>query len=183
MMELFAQTAASGGWESSMLLGVFLLCLGLVFIIAEVFFVSFGVLSLCSLASFIAAVTIAFNVGQVTGLVFILAIIVLMPVLIILALKVMPHTRWGSKLVQGGPQTSEVESTATEGGLDQLLGRKGRTLSVCRPAGMAEINKRRYDVVSEGLTIPDDAPVQVIEVEGNRIVVRELDVDDLERTK
>jgi membrane-bound serine protease (ClpP class) len=139
--------------------------------------------SLCSLASFVASVYIAFHIGQGVGIAFIVGIVLGMPVLIIVMLKVIPHTRVGAKLVRGGPLAQDVDATAVEGGLRDLVGRKGRTLSVCRPAGTAEINRRRYDVVSEGLAIPEDAPVEVVQVEGNRIVVRELGVADLERTK
>jgi len=40
-----------------------------------------------------------------------------------------------------------------------------------RPAGMALINGRRVDVVTEGAMIERDTPVRVVAVEGMRVVV------------
>ena len=43
-----------------------------------------------------------------------------------------------------------------------------------RPAGMARFGEQYVDVVAEGTFIPTGARVQVIEVEANRIVVKEV---------
>ncbi len=178
MLEILAQgpgaAEVAAAWESSLLLATFLVCLGLVLILAEVFFVSFGLLTLCSLTSFVGGIIIAFNAGGAYGAVFITLVIILIPIIIAFGLKWMPRTGWGRKLVLGGPKPHEVSGTAAEGGLEELKGKEGRTMSMCRPAGMAEIDDERYDVVSEGLTIPADRPVKVIDIEGNRIVVREI---------
>lgn len=53
-----------------------------------------------------------------------------------------------------------------------LLGRTGRAHSVLRPAGIAEIDGERLDVVSNGEMIDAGEPIEVIRVDGNRIVVR-----------
>ncbi len=55
-----------------------------------------------------------------------------------------------------------------------LLGKEGITLTILRPAGTIVINNERIDAVSEGGFIEQDAKVKVIEVEGARIVVREV---------
>ncbi|MDZ4347595.1 MAG: NfeD family protein [Candidatus Binatia bacterium] len=52
------------------------------------------------------------------------------------------------------------------------LGKTGTALSPLRPAGIAEIEGERVDVVSEGDLIEAGAPVVVTGVDGNRIVVR-----------
>jgi membrane-bound serine protease (ClpP class) len=43
-----------------------------------------------------------------------------------------------------------------------------------RPAGKAKINGRLIDVVSDGPFIPADRRIEVVEVSGNRVVVREI---------
>jgi membrane-bound serine protease (ClpP class) len=53
-----------------------------------------------------------------------------------------------------------------------VLGRTGIALSPLRPAGVAQIDGERVDVVSDGTFIDAGAAIQVIRVEGNRIVVR-----------
>ncbi|MGQ0522080.1 MAG: NfeD family protein [Betaproteobacteria bacterium] len=54
------------------------------------------------------------------------------------------------------------------------LGKRGYTTSPLRPAGIADIGGTRVDVVSEGELIVPDTPVEVIRVDGNRIVVRQV---------
>ena len=54
------------------------------------------------------------------------------------------------------------------------MGAHGVTLSDLRPAGKAEINNRRIDVVTEGDYIGKDTDIVVIEVRGSRIVVSEV---------
>ena len=45
-----------------------------------------------------------------------------------------------------------------------------------RPAGMALINGKKVDVVSIGDFIEKDCAVEVVEISGNRVVVREHDL-------
>jgi len=177
MFDILAQTPTEivAGWESNLWLAAFLVCLGLVLILAEVFFVSFGMLTLCSIASFVGGIVIAFNIGPAYGISFIIIVIILIPVMIGMGLKWMPRTGWGRILVLDNPRPADVTGSGAEEGLESLIGSEGRTMSMCRPAGMAVINGRRYDVVSEGLTIAADRPVRVVEIEGNRIVVREVE--------
>ncbi|MDB6112133.1 MAG: hypothetical protein JWR69_3883 [Pedosphaera sp.] len=56
----------------------------------------------------------------------------------------------------------------------ELLHRTGVALTQLRPAGTALINDRRVDVVTEGQLIERGTPLQVVAVEGMRIVVRAL---------
>jgi membrane-bound serine protease (ClpP class) len=54
-----------------------------------------------------------------------------------------------------------------------LVGQRGEAVSMLRPAGKARIGERFVDVVSEGPFIRQGSTVEVIEVAGNRVVVRE----------
>ncbi|MDB5387155.1 MAG: signal peptide peptidase SppA, type [Planctomycetaceae bacterium] len=55
-----------------------------------------------------------------------------------------------------------------------LIGETGNTVSILRPSGKAQFGDRMVDVVSEGPFIDPGKPIQVIEVNGNRVVVREV---------
>ena len=52
------------------------------------------------------------------------------------------------------------------------VGTEGIALTALRPAGVAVFDKQRYDVVSTGEFIADNTPVEVVEIEGRRLVVR-----------
>ncbi len=56
----------------------------------------------------------------------------------------------------------------------QLLGLQGKAISVLRPAGKVRLNDHLYDVTSNGPFIKEGQTIEVIQVEGNNIVVREI---------
>lgn len=78
----------------------------------------------------------------------------------------------GQWLVLGDSEKREAGYHSAEDGLDALLGLRGLARTALRPAGIAEINGKRIDVVSQGGFIPTNSAVEVIKVEGRRIVVK-----------
>ena len=68
--------------------------------------------------------------------------------------------------------------SASSEDLPKLLGLEGISLTTLRPAGMAEFNGERIDVVTSGEMLSKDTRIKVIEVEGNRVVVKALDVTE-----
>lgn len=81
-------------------------------------------------------------------------------------LRYMPRTRFGRQLILDTGLASEPEGDL------RWLGERGRASSPLRPAGIAEIGGERVDVVSEGELIEAGTEVEVMRVDGNRIVVR-----------
>lgn len=55
-----------------------------------------------------------------------------------------------------------------------LVGKQGTSMTVLRPAGKAQIGDEFVDVISDGPFISLGRRIEVIEVSGNRVVVREL---------
>jgi membrane-bound serine protease (ClpP class) len=64
---------------------------------------------------------------------------------------------------------SERESLAR---LDHLLGARGLSLTPLLPGGKARIGDELVDVLTDGEFVDRGQPVEVVEVRGNRIVVR-----------
>ncbi|MBI1947785.1 MAG: hypothetical protein HYS27_19000 [Deltaproteobacteria bacterium] len=56
-----------------------------------------------------------------------------------------------------------------------LIGATGVVYTALRPAGSVIVNNERIDAVSNGLLIPKDSAVRVVEVHGNRVVVEPLE--------
>lgn len=54
------------------------------------------------------------------------------------------------------------------------IGEQGLSITALRPAGKGQFNRRMFDVVTQGPYLQAKTPIEVIEVHGNRIVVREL---------
>lgn len=71
-------------------------------------------------------------------------------------------------------QSSSDKGYLSSDNYDFLLGKKGQSLTVLRPAGMAKFDEKIYDVVTEGVFLDKSVAVEVVAVEGRRIVVREI---------
>ncbi|MCA9090083.1 MAG: hypothetical protein KDA90_15790 [Planctomycetaceae bacterium] len=54
-----------------------------------------------------------------------------------------------------------------------LVGAMGTAVTILRPAGKARLNGELHDVVSDGPFISEGAEIEVVQISGNRIVVRE----------
>jgi membrane-bound serine protease (ClpP class) len=65
-----------------------------------------------------------------------------------------------------------VSPEQATGAESELVGKTGRTLTLLRPAGRAEIDGEPVDVVAEGAYIPKGTTVEVTAVRGRRLVVK-----------
>jgi membrane-bound serine protease (ClpP class) len=77
-----------------------------------------------------------------------------------------------SRVAQSFVSKTSIRDTGV--GQSELIGQTGITLTDLRPSGSAEIIGKRFDVVSEGSMIERGARIQVVDVEGIRIVVRAI---------
>ncbi len=80
----------------------------------------------------------------------------------------------GMDSVQSPDEPRLRPDLAEIGAFAGLLGAQGETLTMLRPAGKARVNDRMLDVVSDGPFIPQGRPVEIVQISGNRIVVREV---------
>ena len=150
-------------------IAIALLGLGLVFIVAEVLFPSFGILTLLASVCVITSVAMAFARSTGTGVQFLICVSVAVPAAILLGLKVLPRSPFGRYMVARG--LSFGSTSATDERDVALLGREGTTESPLMPTGIARFDGRRVDVISRGEPLEAGRRVRVLEVRGNRVVV------------
>jgi membrane-bound serine protease (ClpP class) len=155
-------------------LALVLLFLGMMFVVAEIFFPSFGMLSVLAASCLITSIVLAFGQSQTAGFVLLGIVIVSVPALVIGAFRVLPRTGIGRRLILAGPDPSSEGPVPTAMVLQAFAGKTGVTVSTLRPSGIANIEGRRVDVVADGESIPVDCPVKVVLVEGNRVVVERI---------
>ncbi|MEO6834509.1 MAG: NfeD family protein [Candidatus Tumulicola sp.] len=94
--------------------------------------------------------------------------IVLTVICFTLATRSLPENAWARRLALGAAQGSDYVTSADH---TDLHGRTGMAASYLRPAGIASIDGRRIDVLTEGEFIPQGTPIRVVRVEGARIFV------------
>jgi hypothetical protein len=90
----------------------------------------------------------------------------------------LPHIPYANRLMLQPPGEDDLDAdaTATESTESQaaLLGAIGVAATTLRPAGKAQFGDDFLDVIAEGDYVNPGSRVQVIEIEGNRIVVKEV---------
>jgi membrane-bound serine protease (ClpP class) len=128
------------------------------------------VIAICAGLALISAVFVAFQESTSFGVTMLVSEAVAAPVVLGLAFKLLPHTRFGRELILSGPGI-QGSAAAADPSLAALLHKTGVTLSQLRPAGFARIDGRKVDVVTRGEMLAADQAIKVVEVTGNRVVV------------
>lgn len=122
-----------------------------------------GIAGFCCL---VAAVWMAYvNCGQDVGNWTLIGVLVLLLAGTVLWIRYFPQSPMARpfishRAIQGTEEKAE------------LLNKTGTAFTNLRPSGTALIDGQRVDVVTEGPMISKGTPVQVVQVEGLRIVVR-----------
>jgi membrane-bound ClpP family serine protease len=70
--------------------------------------------------------------------------------------------------------TSKNDGFTSNPQLNELLGKEGITLTVLRPAGTAEIEGNKIDVIAESEFLEKGIKIKVIKVDGIKVVVRQI---------
>jgi membrane-bound serine protease (ClpP class) len=94
-------------------------------------------------------------------------------------LRVLPALPFGRRLILQTGMGAEAGYVSTPEADRQWLGRRGTAVSPLRPAGIADIDDARVDVVSDGEFVDAGSPIQVTRVDGNRIVVRRAHTEEI----
>jgi membrane-bound serine protease (ClpP class) len=128
-----------------------------------------GVPGILGGVALLLAVLLAFGLPNiVVAMETVVAALALTIVLFLIALRILPENAWVKRFalahVQGRDYVSSRDFT-------DLLGHTGTAASYLRPAGIAAIDGRRIDVLTEGEFIPQGAAIRVTRVEGARIFV------------
>lgn len=146
-----------------------LMLLGLAFVIAEVFFVSMGLLSAVAGGFILTAAYTGFQYSPALGWVIVALEVVLIPVFVRGAFLLLPKLPFGRKMLLAGPETTPAPGLPDR---QPLEGREGIAFTPLRPSGMALIDDERVSVIAVGRMIPKDTPIVVVHVEGNEVRVR-----------
>ncbi len=158
-----------GLWVYIALLGI-----GFIAIFIELFVPAAGVIGAAGIICMIVATVLAYiHHGTRAGTALLTAFLLGTPFVIWVGLKAFPKTFVGRKLILKESQTRDVGYTSyTSERYEGLVGKEGIAVTMLRPSGMVRIEDSKYSVVTRGELIDKGDPVEVIKVEGSRIVVR-----------
>ena len=155
--------------EARQLFAALIVCAILLFAVES--FIPGGILGAFGIIALIAATIIGYQAFEPYGTVVAIAIAVTAIVMFILWLRILPRT-WIAKKLTINKDLSD--SHATDDRLNNLIGLTGPALCKLHPGGFAKIDGRKIDVITQGEMVEQGTTVKVIEIEGNRVVVTEL---------
>ncbi|MGP6146143.1 NfeD family protein [Jeotgalibaca sp. A122] len=157
----------SGTW-----LTFLLFLFGILLLIAEVFIPDFGLIGI------IGVTLIGFgyfsNRADLWGSVMDLSLALIIAVITAYVLLKKGYRFLPGKNLVLGSALKGNRGYSTGNNYQEYLYEKGTALTTLRPSGKVEINGRTLDVVSDGKIIQEGSSVEVVHVEGIKIIVREL---------
>jgi len=153
------------------ILPIILQILGILVVVAEIFIPSLGVLMAIALGLLLYSLYLVFTtISNVAGMVFLGMDLLAVPFLLIL----------GMKMLAASPLSLNSRLSSKEGVVSQIvslkeyMNKQGRAVTDLRPSGIALIEGKRLDVVTDGDYIEADTPVIVTRVTGNQIIVEKI---------
>lgn len=158
-----------------MVWAIIFMVIGCGLVVMEVFIPSGGLLSFLSAIAIVVSVVMAFRRDTTTGLSFIVVTLVAVPAAVALAFKYWPYTPMGRAFLGELPSEEQIRSDDQR---RELVGRVGIAKSKMLPSGSVLVDGRYVDAVSQGSAIDPGQAVVVIEVRGNRVVVRPADDEE-----
>lgn len=166
--------ARLAGWEVLVLLG-----LGLTLLAAELFIVpGFGVTGVLGIGAILGGLTLTLLGGGATYEAILWATFRVVgstlaaAAMALVAVRYLPRLPMGRRLILETALPARAGFASPPKADRAWLGKRGVAASTLRPAGIAQLSETRVDVVTEGEYVEVGDPIEVIRVDGNRIVVR-----------
>jgi len=151
---------------------ILLFLVGLVLIIMEIFLIpGFGITGVLGIAAIFASLVMA-SANFSTAILTLAGALLLAIIIIAVTLKNRQTRKVWGKLILSHKQETDKGYASLDLGLAAYMGKRGKAITTLRPAGTADIEGKRLDVVTSGEFIEAGSDIEVILVEGMRVVVR-----------
>lgn len=140
------------------------------FLVGVEIFIPGGVVGVAGAAALIGAAVIGFKIfSPALGWLSLFLILSLTALAAFVWMKYFPKSPMGRALSLTQNITKKDQDDSS-----WKPGMRGTALSILRPAGKALIEGLRADVVADGTWIEQNAIIEIVKVDGNRICVREV---------
>ena len=160
-----------GALVASHIPALVMLIVGYALLVVEMYVPGFGLPGISGIVLLTVGM-IAMEPSPLQALVLVLIIVLLLGA----AFSVAMHSFSKGRLSKSKLVLSEsLDPKAENDDLDYFVGKTGTTHTALRPAGIAEFDGVKLNVVSDGDFVAAQRPIRVERVEGNRIVVREIE--------
>ena len=153
-----------------MLLPIVLLTIAFGLLFLEFFIPSAGLVGISAGIAFVAAIVTAFMHSIALGAIFLFISAIGAPCVLMIAVKIYPHTPLGKRMMLDPPEEVLPEKSDK----NELIGRHGIARSKMLPSGSVKIDGKIYDAISDGMAVDSGDKVEVVAIRNNGIVVRPI---------
>jgi len=152
------------------LLPISLQIVALLVVVTEIFIPSLGILTLIALSLFIYSLYIVYtSISTTVGVIFTIIDITMVPLILLMGVKILAS----SPLALKRELSKETGVESQQKDIKKYVNMTGTAITDLRPAGIAQIESHRLDVVTDAEYIQAGTPVIVTGATGNRIIVEE----------
>ena len=162
---------------------ILIFLIGVVLLLLEIFVIpGFGIAGVLGIIMIIGGLFLSllsdlpiFDFASLTGALTQLAVSLLASLLIMYLLaKYLPKTVvWNRLILQSNIDSKSGYSAKKD--IRKLVGKTGEALTDLRPSGIATIEGKRIDVITEGEYIDKGARIKIISAEGAKVIVKQID--------
>lgn len=155
---------------------IILYLLGLLLIITDGKLINDGTLALIGIVCMLIAVGLS-SQNIYAGMYAVIGVVVgggasfLLP-------RFLPSRNMWSRLTLKDRLTEEAGYSTVNVEYESLIGKTGQTMTDLRPVGTIRIKDQDYSAISNGEWIPKQSKVKVVKIDGTRILVKKVDVQE-----
>lgn len=153
------------GW-----LAILALIVGLGFVVFEMFHPGFGAPGIIGGILLVVGVILSAH-SVIQALIMVIVLMAILGIVLTLILQSAAKGHLSRHLVLNDILDKDYKAVNTED-MEYFIGKVGTTLTVLRPSGLADFDGVRLDVVSDGGYISLGTKVEIIKIEGRRIIVK-----------
>ena len=160
-------SAYLAGWS---VLSLMCLIIGLGLMIAEMFTPGLGLMGTFGIIALIAAIVLSAH--SLLDAIFTLAIIFVVLIAGFIVYRSFTKGRLANSSIVLSDRIDSASTSLDDAEIRGIVGKEGITTTALRPSGNAEIDGKRYDVVTSGEFIQKDTRITVERIDGLKILVK-----------
>ena len=159
------------GWNVA---AVVCLLVGIALLVIEMFTPGLGAPGIMGFIALVAAVVLRAD-SVMSALITVAIVIVILGVCGVFIIRSFKKGRLQKSQFVLKESISSGSTEMENADMLALVGKRGVVLNTLRPSGNAEIDDKKIDVVSDGEFINKGSEIEVVRVEGVRVLVREVE--------
>ena len=154
---------------------IILFIMGVIFLYVELVIPALGIIGGIGIICLVISTIISYShFGNNIGIIFLIALLIGVPGMVLWGLKIFPKTFFGKKLILNKSERVEDGFTSFSNNYDDLVGKIGVTITKLRPSGLVKIEGTKYSVITSGEMIEENSSIKVAKLEGNSIIVEKV---------